>query len=80
MVLKTGAPVWKWQIVQTSLTHLEFHYLPREGVEFDTATREQIVQVMQRHLGSDLRVNFIEGGFVVPPSKKHLLVVNRTGK
>jgi len=78
MILKSGAPVWKWQIVQGSPTHLEFHYLPLEGATLDAATRDRLEQIMKRYLGPEISVAFIEGGFDVSPSGKHMLVVNRT--
>jgi phenylacetate-CoA ligase len=76
MVFRSSFPAWKYQVVQTRTDEIEFHYLPQDNAQVTSKTTAKLVSVLRDHLGSDLRVKFVVGQFIVPKSGKHRFVIN----
>jgi phenylacetate-coenzyme A ligase PaaK-like adenylate-forming protein len=77
LVFRAALPVWKWQLVQRRPECVEFHYLPSEGRQFDSAAGERVKRILRDTLGGRMHVECIEGEFEIPANGKHLLVVNK---
>jgi hypothetical protein len=76
-VFRSGAPIWKYQVVQTELDKIVFHYMLREGESLSGQMQDTLVGVLRRYLGTALQVRFMEGGFETSRSGKHRFVINR---
>jgi phenylacetate-CoA ligase len=77
MVFRSGAPIWKYQVVQTELDKIIFHYMLRNGETLSCEMQHALVGVLQRYLGDELQVRFMEGGFETTRAGKHRFVINR---
>ena len=77
LVFRSGAPVWKYQVVQTDLDRIVFRYMLRDGEPLSREMQHTLVEVLRRYLGDDLQVLFVEGGFETTRSGKHRFVINR---
>jgi len=77
LVYQSGCPAWKYQLVQTSMDRVEFHYvLPSEQQELSPTMQETLQHQLRKHLGSGLHVEFVKGQFLVTPSGKHRIYVD----
>ena len=77
LVLKSGVPVWKYQVVQTEADKIVFHYLFRDGSPLTSDMQKVLIDVFKRHLGEKLRVCFVENDFESTRSGKHRFVINK---
>ena len=77
LVFRSGAPVWKYQVVQTDLDRIVFRYMLRDGEPLSREMQHTLVEVLRRYLGDDLQVLFVEGEFETTRSGKHRFVINR---
>jgi len=77
LVFRSGVPVSKYQVVQTELDKITFHYMLRDGESFSRDMQNTLVGVLRRYLGNELQVQFVEGKFETPRSGKHRFVINR---
>jgi hypothetical protein len=77
MVFRSGVPIWKYQVVQTELDRLVFHYMLRDGESLSCEMQHTLVGVLRRYLGDELQVLFMEGEFETTRSGKHRFVINR---
>jgi phenylacetate-coenzyme A ligase PaaK-like adenylate-forming protein len=77
LVYKSGAPVWKYQVVQTDYGKIVFHYSLRDGEVLPDEMRNTLTSVFRRYLGDNLQVEFVVGGFETSKSGKHRFVINR---
>ena len=77
LVFRSGVPVWKYQVVQTELDKIIFHYMLRNGEFLSREMQNTLVGVFRRYLGDELQVLFVEGEFEIPRSGKHRFVINR---
>ena len=77
MVQKSGVPVWKYQVVQTSAREIVFHYLLRDNAHLSTEDKDMLKGMIRRYLGSDMAVKFVIGEFETTRSGKHRFAINR---
>ncbi|NCF68390.1 MAG: hypothetical protein GWP61_20700 [Chloroflexi bacterium] len=77
MVFRSGFPAWKYQVLQTEPDEVEFHYLLNGITQASREMKEQLARIFRHHLGSDLKIRFVVGGFEVPASGKHRFVINK---
>jgi phenylacetate-CoA ligase len=77
LVFRSGAPIWKYQVVQTEPDKIVFHYMLRDGESLSCEMQHTLVGVLRRYLGDELQVRFMEGGFETSRSGKHRFVINR---
>jgi phenylacetate-CoA ligase len=77
LVLKSGVPVWKYQVVQTEADKIVFHYLFRDGSPLTSDMQKVLIDVFRRHLGEKLQVSFVENDFESTRSGKHRFVINK---
>jgi phenylacetate-CoA ligase len=79
LVLRTGCPAWKYQVVQTGLDRIVFNY-DLHGGTLAEDMRAKLVDIFRRHLGRALEVQFVAGGFEIPKSGKHRFVINKVSQ
>lgn len=77
LVYKSGFPAWKYQAIQKTKTKIEFHYLLDSDESLSAETKQDVTSSIRDHLGIEVEVQFIEGGFETPESGKHRFVVNQ---
>lgn len=77
LVFKSGVPVWKYQVVQTELDNIVFHYMLCDDKSLSWSMQNTLVGVFRRYLGENLRVQFVLGEFETTRSGKHRFVINR---
>lgn len=77
LVFKSGFPAWKYQVVQSTVDHIDFHYLLQADKQFSEKMTQDLRKVFQHHLGQDVQVNFVEGNFETTRSGKHRFVINK---
>jgi len=77
MVFRSGAPIWKYQVVQTELDRIIFHYLLRDSESLSYEMQHTLMGVLRKYLGDELQVLFMEGEFETTKSGKHRFVINR---
>jgi phenylacetate-CoA ligase len=77
LVFRSGVPIWKYQVVQTELDKIIFHYMLRDGESLSCEMQHTLAGVLRKYLGDELQVQFIEGGFETSRSRKHRFVINR---
>ena len=77
-VLRSGLPVWKYQVVQTTLDEIVFHYMTADEGALSREAQEVVTAAFRRFLGSDLQVRFVYGEFETTVAGKHRFVINRT--
>jgi phenylacetate-CoA ligase len=77
IVYKSGVPVWKYQVVQTALDEIAFHYLLRGRDVLTNEMKHTLTHVFKTHLGQNLGIEFVAGRFELSKSGKHRLVINR---
>jgi len=77
LVYKSGAPFWKYQVVQTDLGNIAFHYLLQNGETLSLAMRDTLTEILLGCLGENQRIQFIQGAFETTKAGKHRVVINR---
>jgi phenylacetate-CoA ligase len=78
LVFKSGVPVWKYQVVQTELDKIIFHYMIRDGDSLTPDMEKVLIDIFRRYLGEELQVFFVPGDFESTRSGKHRFVINKT--
>jgi hypothetical protein len=68
--------VWKYQVIQTSTSNIDFHYLMREGESLSQEMQGILREAFQRHMGERMVVRFVSGEFEASRSGKHRFVIN----
>ena len=76
LVFRSGCPVWKYQVIQTSTSNIDFHYLMREGESLSLEMQGILREAFQRHMGERMVVRFVSGEFEASRSGKHRFVIN----
>src|SRR5207245_9764600 len=77
LVFRSGAPIWKYQIVQTELDTIVFHYMLRDGESLPGAMQHTLAGVLRRYLGDDIQVRLMEGVFETSRFRKYRLLIIR---
>ena len=77
-VMRSGLPVWKYQVVQTAHDEMAFHYVTPDERALSREAEEVVTGAFRKFLGSDLRVRFVYGEFETTVAGKHRFVINRT--
>ena len=76
-VLRSELPVWKYQVVQTTLDEIVFHYMTPNSDALGREAQEVVTGAFRKFLGSDLQVRFVYGEFETTIAGKHRFVINR---
>jgi len=77
IIQTTGVELFKYQVIQSYIGRIEFHYEMPGASDITSADRTVIKEVFLRHLGDDMTIEFIRGGFELTPAGKHRLVINK---
>jgi phenylacetate-CoA ligase len=77
IIHETDLALWKYQVVQTGLDRLVFHYRLENGGHLSSKAKRTLECTFQKCLGEGLRVEFVEGDFETTGSGKHRFVINR---
>lgn len=77
MILKSKFPAWKYQVIQTELNRIVFHYVLKENEDLSSEMQQMLITLFKKHLGEALQVEFVVGQFETSKSGKHRFVVNK---
>jgi len=77
LILKTKAPVIKYQVIQNDYDKIDFHYELKDDLTLTNEVGDVLASIFRKYLGENMKVTFVKNSFETSKSRKHRFVINK---